>query len=68
MKMEHLISKVSEIFVENAGHTVTVTTWSNGEGVNILVQGKDLTTILAGSLRWEDADSLIAALSLARTA
>lgn len=68
MKMEHYISKVSEIFVGSAGHAVTVTTWSNGEGVNVMVHGKDLSTILAGSMRWEVVDALVAALSLARAA
>ena len=68
MKIEQYLSKVSEIFVENEDHSVTVTALSNGEGVNVMLHGKNLSPVLTGSMRWEEVDILVAALTLARSA
>lgn len=67
MKMEVLSSPTTEVFLEGAGTNVTTTTWSNGEGVNIMVcSGKEQCLRMAGSLRWEEADLLLACLAAAR--
>ena len=66
MKVEALKSPTTEVFVEHGDYTVTVTPWANHEGVNLMVHGKDLALRMAGALRWEEADLLMTALTVAR--
>jgi hypothetical protein len=47
MKMDTLKSQTAEVFVEGDGVNVTCNPWANGEGVNLMVHGKDL------SLGWQ---------------
>lgn len=70
MKLETIITNSKEIYLDAARVSVTVNLWSNCEGVNIQVHGKngDLPLKLAGALRWEDIDALMVALSAARAA
>ena len=57
-----------ETYCEGNGVSVTVTQWSNLAGVNLFIhgEGKHLPLVMAGSLRWEEVDILIAALAAAR--
>ena len=66
MKLETLKSNCTETFVELDGGSVTVNTWANCEGANIMVHGKDLSLRMAGALRWEEIDAVIVALTAAR--
>ena len=67
MKIEAIKSPTTEVYLEHGDCTVTVTPWANCEGVNIMVHGKDLALRMAGALRWEEADMLVASLTVART-
>lgn len=64
--METLKTNTKEIFVEGNGVTVTVNTWANYEGCNLMVNGKDLALRMAGALRWEEIDAILVALTAAR--
>ena len=66
MKAETYKVNVPEIFLEGHGITVTVTTWSNMEGSNILILNRDLSVRGVLSLRHEEADMLMAAMNLSR--
>ena len=66
MKLETLKSNCTETFVEFDGGSVTVNTWANHEGANIMVHGKDLSLRMAGAFRWEEIDAIIVALTAAR--
>ena len=66
MKLETLKSNCTETFVEFDAGTVSVNTWANCEGANIMVHGKDLSLRMAGALRWEEIDAVIVALTAAR--
>lgn len=47
---------------------VDVSNWANLEGCSfVFTRGKECVTICAGSLRYEDVDLLIAALSMHRS-
>ena len=66
MKLETLKSNCTETFVEFDGGSVTVNTWANCEGANIMVHGKDVSLRMAGAFRWEEIDAIIVALTAAR--
>ena len=66
MKLETFKSPTTELFLEFDGGSVTVNTWANCEGANIMVHGKDLSLRMAGALRWEEIDAVIVALTAAR--
>ena len=68
MRRESLKSATTEIFVEGDGVNVTCNPWANGEGVNLMVHGKDLGLRMAGAFRWEELDAITVALTAARTA
>ena len=68
MKLETLKSNCTETFVEFDGGSVTVNPWSNCEGANIMVHGKDVSLRMAGAFRWEEIDAIIVALTAARAA
>lgn len=70
MKLETIKSQSQEIFVEAGNMSVTVNTWSNGEGASMMVhgQGPELPLRMAGSFRWEEIDAIIVALAAARAA
>lgn len=69
MKVETIIAHSNEIFVEGDGVSVTINTWSNQEGANIMVHTeKDLSIRMAGAFRWEELDMICAAIAVARTA
>ena len=66
MKLEALKATTTETFVEGNGISVTVNPWANLEGVSFMVHGKDLAMRCASSLRWEELDVLLVALTAAR--
>lgn len=66
MKIEAIKTPTTEVFLEAKDVTITVTQWANHEGVNLMMNGKDLSVRFAASLRWEEADMLLAALATAR--
>ena len=66
--MRTLKNDSKEIFVEGNGIAVTVNTWANHEGINLMVHGKDLSLRMAGAFRREEADAILVALAAARSA
>ena len=68
MKMDTIKTPTTEVFVEGDGINVTCNAWANGEGVNLMVHGKDLSLRMAGAFRWEELDAITVALTAARTA
>ena len=70
MKLETMKSDSKEIFLDAGDMSVTVNTWANGEGVNLMVHGKgpELPLRMAGAFRWEEIDAIVVALTAARTA
>lgn len=70
MKLETITAPSREIYLEHEDGAVIVNTWSNLEGVNVMLHGKGEGQPLhmAGALRWSEVDALIAALAAARTA
>jgi hypothetical protein len=66
MKLDTFKTTTTEIFVEGHGVTVTANPWSNCEGVSFMLHGKDGAIRLAGTLRWEELDVLMVALTAAR--
>ena len=67
MKMEALKTTTTETFVEGNGISVTVNPWSNMEGVSFMVHTDNLALRTAASLRWEELDTLLVALTAARS-
>jgi hypothetical protein len=68
MKMTTFKNPSTEVFLEGEGLSITVNTWHNLEGVNLMLHGKDLSLRMAGALTWEEVDMVISALSVARSA
>ena len=70
MKLETIITPSKEIYVAGDGVTVTVNTWSNCEGVNLMLTSAspEMSLRMAGALRWEDIDAILIALTAARAA
>lgn len=68
MKLETIVKNSKEIVVEGHGVTVTVNTWGNLDGANLMVHGDDCRILMAGAFRWEELDMIIAGLTIARTA
>lgn len=68
MKIEFFTTPPKEVFVEadNKNFSVTAMPWANGEGINVMLHGKDLSIRDSFSLRWEELDALSIALQLAR--
>lgn len=46
--------------------SITINPWYNGNGVSLMIHGKDLGLQLSGAMTWETVDLLIAALMQAR--
>ena len=69
MKIETFTSPSAETFVVGHGISVTVNSWSNMEGANIMIHGeKDLSMRMSGAFRWEEMDVICAAITMAKTA
>ena len=66
MKLETFKSPTTEVFLEFDAGTVSVNTWANHEGANIMVHGDNLSLRMAGAFRWEEIDAIIVALTAAR--
>jgi len=69
MEMSTFKNDSKEVFVEGDGVSVTVNTWSNTEGCNLMVHSdsKCLQLRMAGSFRWEEIDAVLVALTAARS-
>lgn len=70
MKLETMKADSKEIFLEAGSVTVTINTWSNHEGANLMVHGAgpELPLRMAGAFRWEELDAISVALAAARAA
>lgn len=69
MKLESIKSTTKEIFLEGNGIHVAIYPWGNQEGCSFLVHGdgKEMPLRFAASLRWEELDIVLTALTLARS-
>lgn len=68
MKLETIKTQTTEVFVSGNGINVTCNPWANHEGVNVMVHGDHSLALRAAmSLRWEEMDTLIVALTAARS-
>lgn len=70
MNLTTITSDSKEIFVDAGKFTVTVNTWANLEGCNLMVHGngENIPLRMAGSFRWDEIDAIIVALAAARYA
>ncbi|MDP1543173.1 MAG: hypothetical protein Q8L99_08490 [Polycyclovorans sp.] len=70
MKLETHISQTTEVFVTGDGISVTANPWANHEGLSVMIhgEGKHMPIRAAFSLRWEEMDALIVAMTAARAA
>ena len=68
MKLETVVTQCKEVYLTGGDISVTVNTWSNCEGLSLMVHGKgpELPLRMAGSFRWEEIDAILVALTAAR--
>lgn len=59
-------TKTENHFIEGDKYTVSVTTWSNCEGMDINVTGNDCQSIMSGSLTWDMVRDLTVILTIAK--
>jgi hypothetical protein len=69
MKLETFKSDTKETFVTGNGITVSVYQWGNLEGCSFMLHqdGETMPLRCAASLRWEELDTLLVALTAARS-
>ena len=69
MNIQTFKTQTTEVMVEGNGVLVTVNPWSNLEGMSVMVhEEKGLALRAAFSMRWEEADVLMMAMTAARSA
>lgn len=70
MKLETFKTDTKETFVSGNGISVTVYQWGNLEGCSFMIHqdGQIMPLRCAASLRWEELDTLLVALTAARSA
>lgn len=66
ISLECIKTETTEVFIATPDASITATRWANCEGVNIIMANKDLTHRFSASLRWEEMDALMVAMSAAR--
>ena len=66
MKLEITKSSSTETYVEHGNLSVTLHTWGNMEGANLMVHGENNAMRMAGSFRWEELDAVCLAITAAR--
>ena len=67
MKIDMISSPTNEHFLENKELSISIYPWANGEGLTISAhQSKEFTNIFHASMTWEQIDTLVAAIALAR--
>lgn len=66
IKLESIRTATTEIFVETPQGSITVSHWSNCEGVNLIMVNQDLSPRFCAALTWEDIDALMVALAASR--
>ena len=67
MKLETIKTPTIEVCVQQNDTTITVTRWSNLEGANIMVTGKDLAIRMSCAMTWEEIGALQVALAAANS-
>jgi hypothetical protein len=69
MKLETFKSDTKETFVTGNSITVSVYQWKNLEGCSFMLHqdGETMPLRCAASLRWEELDTLLVALTAARS-
>ncbi len=69
MKLESFKAPTTEVFVTGNGVSVTANPWANCEGLSVMIhsEGEGLPIRAAFSLRWEELDVLMVALTAARS-
>ena len=69
MKLESFKAQTTEVFVAGNGVSVTATPWANCEGISVMIHGEGdgLPIRAAFSLRWEELDALLVAVTAARS-
>lgn len=69
MKLETFSTPTKETQVDGNGITVSVYHWGNLEGCSFMIHGdgEHLPLRCAASLRWEELDTLLVALTAARS-
>jgi hypothetical protein len=70
MKLQTFKTDTKETFVSGNGISVTVYQWGNLEGCSFMIHqdGEHMPLRCAASLRWEELDTLLVALTAARSA
>ena len=70
MKLDTFKTDTKETFVSGNGISVTVYQWGNLEGCSFMIHqdGEHQPLRCAASLRWEELDTLLVALTAARSA
>jgi hypothetical protein len=69
MNIQTFKNQTTEIMVDGNGVLVTVNPWANLEGMNVMIhEEKGLAIRAAFSVRWEEADVLMMAMTAARSA
>jgi len=70
MKLQTFKTDTKETFVSGNGISVTVYQWGNLEGCSFMIHqdGEHQPLRCAASLRWEELDTLLVALTAARSA
>jgi hypothetical protein len=67
MKLETITYQTKAVFLEGKDSCVDVIPWGSLEGCTVMVTSrKDQSVRLAASLRWEELDILICAITAAR--
>lgn len=69
MKLESFKAPTTEVFVTGNGVSVTANPWANHEGLSVMIhsEGAGLPIRAAFSLRWEELDVLMVAMTAARS-
>jgi hypothetical protein len=69
MKLDTFKTNTKETYVTGNGISVTVYEWGNLEGCSFMIHqdGKTMPLRCAASLRWEELDTLLVALTAARS-
>jgi hypothetical protein len=69
MELQTFKADTKETYVQGNGISVTVYQWGNREGCSFMIHqdGQTMPLRCAASLRWEELDTLLVALTAARS-
>lgn len=65
-KIETFVTRTSEVFATGSGISISATPWGNHEGLSYIINDDKGGMRTAASMRWEELDVMLAALSMAR--